>query len=166
MAVTFDDIGQRADPLLTHHWECEHLPSFSGTSLPARYVETVDLPMPELDVKEGIFGAGTFTYLPGYESFPAFNLSIYEDNSARALKYLNKWREAIREPSTGLYHLPHNYKKTITLGLYNAQGQKVLTVKLFNCWPTSISELRLTGEDAERVVHQVNMSCDGSELIF
>lgn len=163
--LQFKDVNNIADPLLSFKWLCTYLPPLAGFTLPPTYVEGADVPFPEIQQKEGIFAAGTFTYLPGYEQFSAFNVKVYEDSKLRALKYLTAWRNAIREPTTGLYYLEGNYKHEIHFSLYDQQNKELAQLKLYGCWPTSLGPLPL-GQDSERVILQQNFSCDGLELKF
>lgn len=163
--LTFDTVNKIEDPLLGFKWVCTLMPSVNGVNLPKEYAESVDIPFPEIQRNAGIFAGGTYTYFPGYEDFGAFNLKLYEDKKARSLHYLTKWREAIRQPSTGLYYLESNYKREMHFSLYDQENEEVVVLKLYGCWPTALGQLPLT-QESERISLQQNYSCDGLEIEF
>lgn len=165
--ITFADVSQLKDPLLSFKWYCETLPSFTkGASLNAKHVEEVDLPFPNIQQKEGIFAGGTYAYYPGYETISAFDMTFYEDCKVTALKYLEDWRKRIRNPERGTFYLPRNFKRHMTFVLVDQTNTKVARVTMYNCWPTARGNLALAYTSNERIKIQQNFSTDGQKLEF
>ncbi len=165
MGIDFDEFlsnrsGDR-EPLLSFKWMCTELPFGFET----KYVESVDLPFPSLNIKQGLFGAGTFTYYPGFEEISAFDIQFYEDSRARTLKWLKDWKERIRDPRNGAFYLPTNYKYDITVHLLDTTGKPILKAICKNCWPTTKGNWNLNyqGGGEALKVHQ-NFSVDRLEL--
>lgn len=164
--MSWDVFAQRQDkkldPLLEWKWVCTELPLGHDPT----YVEEVDLPFPEIQQKEGLFGAGTYTYYPAFEDVSAFDITFYEDSQVNTSKWLKKWFERIRRPSDGAYYLPTNYKFNIKLELKDTSGKTVMYVTLINCWPTSRGNWSLNYTSNERIKVQQNFSIDAVDFQF
>lgn len=147
-------------PLTDWKWRCSSLPFGMDTD----YVETVSLPFPSFNIKP-LFGAGTFSYYPGFEEISAFDVQLYEDESLRSLKWLTNWKGKIRNPETGAYFLPTNYKYDLEFELLGTRNNVVLKAKAINCWPSQKGNWDLTNTSTNGLlkVHQ-NFSCDGVKL--
>lgn len=158
--VSWDVFGKRQsknlDPLLDFKWACVSLPLGHDVS----YVEEVDLPWPEISPKDGLFGAGTYTYYPSFEDINAFDITFYEDSKLNTTKWLMEWFERIREPKTGAYYLPRNYKFDIVVELMDTTGKTIGVATLQNVWPTSKGNWPLTYTGGERIRVQQNFSID------
>lgn len=167
MDVSFDTFLENRkgdkEPLLSFKWVCTELP-FGHNRL---YVESVDLPFPNINIKQGLFGAGTFTYYPGFEEISAFDMQFYEDSRIRTLKWLKDWKERIRDPRNGAFYLPPNYKYDIKFRLMDTTGQEIAEAICKNCWPTTKGNwsLNYTGGGEALKVHQ-NFATDGLVLNF
>jgi len=148
------------DPLLDFRWVCTKLPLGHDVT----YVEEVDLPFPELSPKEGLFGAGTYTYYPAFEDMSAFDITFYEDSKLNTSKWLSEWTGKIRRRSDGAYFLPDNYKFDITVDLLDTTGAVVGTAVLKGVWPTSRGNWALTYSGGDRLKVQQNFSCDDMEF--
>ncbi len=163
--ITFDEfLNARSgdkEPLLDFKWVCIEIPY----GLDPTYVETVDLPFPSINIKQGLFGAGTFTYYPGFQEISAFDVQLYEDSRARSLKWAKDWQERIRDPRNGAFYLPTNYKQDIKFRLFDTTGATVVTVTCLNCWPTTKGAWNLTntGTGQALKVH-INFATDGLEI--
>lgn len=151
--------GDRS-PVHDWKWSCLSLPF----GMDRDYCETVSLPFPSFNVRP-LFGAGTFSYYPGFEEIQAFDCQFYEDEAMRTLKWLTAWKNRIRNPDTGAFYLPTNYKYDMIFALYGANNRKLITATLKNCWPTTKGNWDLTNEGSNNTlrVHQ-NFSCDGIKL--
>lgn len=151
-------MGDRS-PVSTNGWSCESLPFGHD----ADYVENVDIPHPSVNIKP-LFGAGTFTYYPGFVEISAFNITLYEDHSMRTTKWLYYWLSRIRNPSTGAYYLPPNYKRDLNFTLYNTKGEPILNVAAKNCWVSTADNWSLVPGEGEVLKLSVNIATDGLEL--
>lgn len=165
--MQYDDIqtfisrrdGDRS-PIHDWKWRCLSLPFGMDTD----YVETVGIPFPSFNIKP-LFGAGTFTYYPGFEEISAFDIQMHEDISLRTLKWLTMWKERIRDPETGAYFLPTNYKHDLQFALLNDQNQKILTINAKNCWPSQKSNWDLVNTSTNGLLKMhINFSTDGLKL--
>ena len=148
------------DPLLGFKWACTALPG----GLPVDYVEQVDLPFPEIQAKDGLFGAGTFTYYPAFEDISAFDITFYEDSKMSTTKWLKLWFERIRRPKDGAYYLPTYYKHDLKFALADTEGNIIAEAIMLNCWPTGRGNWDLNYSSDDRLTVQQNFSVDGQEL--
>jgi len=146
------------DPLLSFKWHCVSLPFAMDTT----DVESVSLPFPSLNVKP-VFGAGKFTYYPGFLELSSFDITFYEDSLASSRRALMAWQERIRHPVEGYYYLPANYKRNIEFELMDTTGKAILSVVLKNCWPTQTNNWDLSYTEDGRLTVQQNFALDGME---
>tara|TARA_B100000700_G_scaffold88627_1_gene99925 strand:- start:40815 stop:41372 length:558 start_codon:yes stop_codon:yes gene_type:complete len=152
----------KLDPLLDFKWACTSLPLGHDVS----YVEEVELPFPQLSPKEGLFGAGQYTYYPAFQDINAFDITFYEDSKLNTTRWLKTWFERIRRPSDGAYYLPTNYKFDIDIALMDTTGQVVGEARLINVWPTSRGTWPLAYSGNDRLKVQQNFSVDNMEFKF
>lgn len=164
--VSWDVFGRRQskklDPLLDFKWACTKLP----LGLDPSYVEEVDLPWPEISQKEGLFGAGTYTYYPAFEDISAFDITFYEDSQLNTTKWLMNWFERIRNPKNGAYYLPGNYKFDIVVELMDTTGKAIGEARLLNVWPTTKGNWPLSYTGGDRIKVQQNFSVDNLKFTF
>lgn len=159
-----DEFVKRRDgdrsPLHDWKWHCVSLPYGADTD----YVESVSLPFPSFNIKP-LFGAGTFSYYPGFEEIQAFDIQFYEDESLRTMKWLTSWKERIRDPDVGAFYLPTNYKQDLEFELLNNANQRIMTAVCKNAWPSTKQswELNYTSTNGMLKVHQ-NFSVDSVKL--
>ena len=150
------------DPLLSFKWVCTELPY----GMDPTYVEEVSMPFLTIQPKEGLFGAGTYSYYPGFEDISAFDVTFYEDSVMTTTKWLKEWKERIRRPSDGCYYLPGYYKQNIVVKMMDTTGKVIATVTLKNCWPTGRSNWDLNYTSDGRLTVQQNFSVDDQEVEF
>lgn len=146
----------KLDPLLDFKWACTSLPLGHDPT----YVEEVDLPFQQISPKEGLFGAGQYTFHPAFQDISAFDITFYEDSQLNTSKWLQTWFERIRRPSDGAYYLPTNYKFDIQLELMDTTGATVGRVTLINVWPTARGNWPLSYSGNDRLKVQQNFSVD------
>lgn len=154
--------GPENEPMLDFYWICTKLPGHDP-----RYVESISMPFPSFSKKEGLFGAGAFSYYPGFSDISAFDIVLYEDQQLSTVKWLKQWSERIRNPNTGAFYLPSFYKEDIEVELQNTQGKVIAQAILKNVWPTEKGnwDLKYTGTGERLNVHQ-NFSIDSLVLKF
>lgn len=155
-------IAKRLDPLFDFKWVCKSLPFGHDYS----YVEEVGIPFPTINQKEGLFGAGTYTYYPGFEQTNAFDMTLYEDSVLSTTKWLEEWKNKVRNPSSGGYYLPRNFKRNIPVELMNTEGTVVCEITLINCWPIGRAAWDLNYTNNNRLRVQQNFSIDRLEIAF
>ena len=154
--------GEGNEPMLDFYWVCTKLPGHDP-----RYVESVSLPFPHFAVKEGLFGAGTFSYYPGFSDISAFDMVLYEDSQLSTVKWLKDWFNRIQNPEDGSFNLPAYYKENVELELKDTTGKPLAYAILQNIWPTEKGnwDLKYSGTGERLEVHQ-NFSIDSLELKF
>lgn len=160
--LTFDEFvakrtGDRS-PMLDFYWYCVELPFGHDPD----YVETVSLPFPSINMKP-LFIASKFAQYPGFMEIAAFDMTLYEDVRMRSHHWIKDWQDRIRDPQTGTYFLPGNYKRDMRFALTDGttRDTPVLTVTLQNCWPTTTSALELTNAGGQALKVQQNFAIDG-----
>lgn len=152
----------RRDPLLGFKWVCLALPF----GLDVTYVEEVDLGFPKIGQRQGLFGAGTFSYYPAFEEMSAFNITFYEDSKMTTSKWLDAWMRRIRNKDNGTYYLPYEYKRDMLFALMDTSGAIVAEVKMINTWPTERSSWPLAYTNNDRIRVQQNFSVDRQEIVY
>jgi hypothetical protein len=140
-------------------WQCDELPFGHDPT----YLEHVNIPHPSVNVKP-LFGGGTFTYYAGFVEISAFNATFYEDVGMRTAKWLTSWRNRIRNPESGAFFLPKDYKRDLHFTLFNTRGEPILRVQAKNCWPTTCSEWDWVPGDSEILKLEINFATDGINL--
>lgn len=160
MGISIDEFINKTQgdksPIFSFMWLCVEAPF----GMDPQYIEEVDIPLPSLAQKP-LFGAGTFTYYPGFQEISSFNIKVREDVSMRATKWLLKWIETIRDPDTGAYALPSAYKKEFKFELYDTTGSVVCTATARGCWPTTSEAWPLAGNSNEILKNGIAISTDG-----
>lgn len=150
--------GDRS-PIHDWKWHCTSLPYGFDTD----YVEQVNLPFPSFSVKP-LFGAGTFSYYPGFMEISAFNMEFHEDITLRTTTWLTQWRERIRDPKNGAYYLPKNYKEDLNFELLDDKNNTILKVVAKNCFPTQANDWNLNYTSTNGLLKVgVNFSTDRIE---
>ena len=162
LAILQSRMDSKLDPLMDFRWVCTELPLGHDVT----YVEEVELPFPEISPKEGLFGAGQYTYYPAFQDISAFDITFYEDSKMNTSKWLQEWKNLIRRPSDGAYFLPGNYKFDIKVELLDTTGATVGTAVLKSCWPTSRGSWPLTYSGNDRLKIQQNFSIDDLDFQF
>lgn len=154
--------GPGNEPMLDFYWYCSSLPGHNPM-----YVESISLPFPSFAIKEGLFGAGSFSYYPGFVSISAFDMVFYEDSRLSTIKWLKAWFDRIRNPSDGSFYLPSYYKENIEIALKNTNGTVFARAVLENVWPTEKGnwDLKYAGTGERLTVHQ-NFSVDNMKIDF
>jgi hypothetical protein len=147
-------------PIHDWKWHCVSLPY----GMDSDYCESVSIPFASFNLKP-LFGAGTFSYYPGFEEIQAFDCQFHEDEKLRTSAWLQMWKERIRDPENGAFYLPTNYKQDMEFELLSGDNNRILTMKCKNCWPSTKQnwELNYTSTNGLLKVHQ-NFSTDGIKL--
>lgn len=151
------------EPLLSFKWKCTALPF--GMSV--YQVEGVQIPWIKVAVKEGHFGAATYSYYPGFSDIDQFSVTFMENSRADVQAWIWDWKRRIKDYNTGAYFLPNNYKADLQFVMMDTRGSPVLTVDLIGCWPSQRSEWDLNYTDGNsHVTTVVQFSCDDQNLTW
>jgi hypothetical protein len=150
------------DPLLNFRWVVQE--SFAG--LPHTFVERVDLPFNNIQLREGVYNASSFTYYPGFHNVSGFGITFYEDDCATVTQWVEGWKNAIKDFSTGLYNLPITYKHDLQVTLVDTFGNPIVKATLEGIFPTDTSNFSLEYSSSSRISVEQQFSCDNCKLEY
>jgi hypothetical protein len=150
------------DPLLSFKWGADILPF----GLPAHYLESVSLGFLNLQAKDGFFQAGTYTYSAGFHEPTPVSCTFYEDRFATTLRWIHGWKQQVKDFRSGVYGIPSQYKKTMTVTMMDNDNDPVLVITFIDIWPSETSSLELNYESTERIKISQAFSVDSIELDF
>jgi hypothetical protein len=157
------DLLKRSDPLLSFKWVCpEDLPF----GLPGNFVEGVDLPWRNIRIGEGVYQGSKYDFFPGPHDISSFQMTFYEDDKASCVKWIDGWKNEVKNFETGLYRLPSHYKKDIKVQLLDSQNNPIMTVTLIRCWPAETGNWSLNYTDNGRLTVSQTFSVDDQKIEF
>lgn len=159
---TFIKYRQREhEPLMGFKWVCTSLPY----GLPVTYVESVQVSWVKLNIKDGLFAEGTYSYFPGFSDIDQFTMTFHEGIGTKTRRWLSYWLSRIKNFETGTYFLPNNYKEDIKVSLLDNQNNKVMDVTMVDCWPIVPDPIELNYTDpSSRVTLSVSFSVDDQKI--
>jgi hypothetical protein len=160
----------RSDPQMSFNWYAVMpviLPlNGAAEGLPWYYVEEATTPFRNFDTR-AIFRAGRNKHYVGtVYSVDSLRLSIYQDSTNRALRYLQAWNNAILQNTSsqnaefngGAWGRPSAYKKPILIYLMNSARNVIAELEYTECWPQTIDAYSLNSGSSDRVVNHVTFS--------
>jgi hypothetical protein len=150
------------DPLLNFRWVIQE----SFANLPHRFVERIDIPFNNIQLREGVYNASSFTYYPGFHNVSGFGITFYEDDCATVTQWIEGWKNAIKDFSTGLYNLPVSYKHNLEVILIDAKGDPIVKATLEGIFPTETSNFSLEYSSSSRISVEQQFSCDNCKLEY
>lgn len=159
---TLQQVRARPDPLLSFQWLC--LDGSLPFDHPNEYLESIDLPFNNIK-SDGVYVGSGYTCYPLAHEVEAFTATFYEDYYAASTTWLQDWKSRIKNFSTGVYGLPKDYKKTMTVGLLTTKGDIALQYKLIGIWPTSTASLSLNYNESGRITVSQTFSIDDVEIV-
>lgn len=148
----------RLDPLLSFNWYCD-LPDIDNVSLSWEFVEEATLPFIELEQVSN-YKAGKMYHYPHHYSIGTLSLKFYEDIQGSTTQYLEAWRRKIVDPDSGLFYLPKDYKKTITITVLDPAKATVMFLEYTGCWPMRSDAFQMTSGSSERIAPSAEFSVD------
>lgn len=146
------------EPHTTEKWLVREFPKFGSETLDSIVGEAMDLPFPMLQDK-GKSVASSQVFFPSGIQIQGFSIQLGVDQKLRAIRYIQAWQNAIRNPTTGGYYPAASYKRTLLVDLFDVKGNVIGTAKLENVWPLGVSQLQL-GATSERSIVPVQFMCD------
>lgn len=153
----------RPDPLQGWRWLCSELPQGGPAH---HYLESIDIPFNNISAAPNWHQGGGFIIMPGTHSISAVSCTFYEDNTATTLKWINAWKNKVKNLVTGIYGLPFEYKANWVLTLLDNQNNDILKLTLVDCWPTDTNNLSLTYASTDRLTIQQTFSVDDHKIEF
>lgn len=152
------------EPHTTEKWLVREFPTFNGVTLDPTTAEAIDLPFPVFsDIGKSV--ASSQVFFPSGISISGFSVTMGVDQKLRALRYVNAWSANIRNPKTGGYKTPSNYKRTIVVDLYNVKGDVIGSSELKNIWPLGLQQMQLDGEVRRNMI-SIQFMCDNQAFTF
>jgi hypothetical protein len=148
----------RSDPLLAFNWYCD-LPAINGTQLSWEFIEEITLPFVEFDQVSN-YQAGKMFHYAHHHSIGTLSMKFYEDSQGSTTKYLDEWRRAIISLDSGLYSLPSEYKKVISVTVLDVSKLTVMFLQYTGCWPLRGDPLALISGSSDRVNPSAEFSVD------
>jgi hypothetical protein len=166
--LTVDELNtyfssKERSPQMLWKWKLLEFPNLGSgiTSPPDFYCEKINLPFSQISEKTKNIAA-TNIFLAGLSQIQSFDIEIYEDEQLSSLLYLTEWQNSIQNPQTGGYFPANNYKKDMTVHLYNSQNVATFKILLRNCFPLGLQNISLAYDTNDRMRHNINFACDAS----
>lgn len=159
--VTFDEISSfmtgDKEPWLTNRWRVKKLPEINGYTPSELMVESIDLPFVQFDVRTKHYGAWSMHFVGGSQ-IDGFTMTMYVDDKWRSIKYINDWFQTMQNGTTGGFYLPSVYMKKMEVDLFDTKGDLILTSRIDNIFPISMSDPSLSAE-SNKLVISVQFKC-------
>lgn len=111
-------------------------------------------------------GKPTNTYM---DVLMSFTVNLNESNSMYVFKTLRQWSDLIYNPLTGAQGLKRDYVGSMTISMFNKQGDVYRRVRCIDCFPTkAISAMNLNYDEGEAVfeITQFGWAVDYWEDLF
>jgi hypothetical protein len=150
-----------AEPLRNHRWAIETLgPVSSNTLLIARDLQLPDLKLERQEVLGGLLWYKFAKAVKWDDALVAF----YDDGSIAG--DIQQWIDLVYTNAAGVQsHSPGSgYKKTCKFNLLNGDGSTEESMMLFNAWPVSKSEGKLSYTDSQLKLVTLTLAFDWAEI--
>ena len=166
----FAGINAREDAVQDWCWYAI-LPSFAGKNCPWYYVTAANTPFRKINPETVKRNGHEVTSADYYSMSGNLNLKFFLDSSSKAADYLRAWQAQIlmnKDPTQannqGVWGLPVNYKKSITIVVTSVDRKELLIFKYLNCWPTDLTSLDLGSGSANPMELSVDFSVEDVDL--
>jgi hypothetical protein len=153
------DMEARGDPLLSIDWTAAIIESGNPEPIPSIYIETIQIPAFRIENKP-IYRQGSMINYAGTYSVDNSSMTLYNDDTGRALKFALSWLDSVYSLETGNYRKPSDYKKNIKVILFDVAKRPVARVDLIGCWPTAMNQLQLENSTAGQLPITIDLSVD------
>lgn len=161
------DLLSRKDPQPTWRWVVTTGTKVLPFGLPASYVESIDVPFLNVQVQSPVFVAGGFVYFPGFHDIAAFGMTFYEDEDGTTLRWIQAWKNRIKNFTSGDMGLPSEYKRDIPVSLLDNTGSVKVSILLKGCWPSDTGNIPLSYTDENgRLTYSQTFSIDDQTITF
>lgn len=155
-------ILNRPDPLLSFKWVSPLLPF----DLPTDYLESIDVPFNNIKVGDSTYGGSGYTYFPGAHDAEGFNATFYMDSLGLSLKWIESWKNKVKDFDTGAYNMPSTYKQKWKVQLLDTKNDVVIEAEMSGVWPAVTSNFSLNYTDNGRLVLTQAFSLDDVKILF
>jgi len=146
------------EPALTTLWRVMIPFGNSVTHLLAESVTLTWLKVPT----EPVFSGGKHVYFPGMAEVDGLAITFYETHDYQVSKWLENWQMLVYNVDSGVYGVPAQFKKEITVNLFSKVSTKPIKIVTYNgCWPTDKGPYELNyQEETGRIVIQAQFAVD------
>lgn len=143
------------------------LPNLDGNQVKIgwEFVEEVTLPFIEFEQVSN-YRAGKQYHFAHHYNIGTLGLKFYEDSYGTSTQYLTHWQSIIQSQSSGLYRLPKDYKKTISIWVLDVSKLTVMCLVYTGCWPTRLDTMQLGSLNGDRVIVGAEFSVDEMHVDF
>lgn len=166
----FAGINARQDAVQDWCWYAI-MPSFGGKTCPWYYVIGANTPFRKITPETIRRNGHEVTFAESYAMSGSLSLKFFLDSSSRAADYLRTWQSyvlASKDPTQarnqGVWGLPANYKKTVTIVVTSVDRKELLIFKYLNVWPTDLAALELGAGSANPMELAVEFSVEDVDL--
>ena len=163
MSMRFSSITQQLkDPAIQTRWRV----IMPDQRNPMQYMaESVEAVFRGVSSKAR-FAQAKSKHYPDASEIDALNIIFYETYDYEVTRYLERWRNKIRNKQ-GFYGMPAEYEKTIYVDMLHYDvNNYIIRFKYLKCWPIDSSPLSLTYEDSSgRIQVNATFRVDDVEII-
>lgn len=100
---------------------------------------------------------GEFREVPYEKLYGDLNLSFYVDNGMSVKRLFDDWMSIIQNPYTRTFNYYKNYTTDMTINIEDVEDRKRYEVKLFECYPKTISPIQMDYSAKDVMKLQVTM---------
>lgn len=145
----FAGLNARQDAVQDWCWYCI-LPTIGRQTLPWYYVTSASVPHRKISLDTVKRNGHSANYAQSYELNGNLNLKFFMDSSSKAYDYFKAWQRLVlgdNDPTVvgnqGLWGLPKDYKKSITIVVTSVTKKDLLIFKYLDCFPTDPQSLEV-----------------------
>jgi len=121
------------------------------------YCDSVQLPGMSISTQQSKM-YGEFREMPYERLFDNINLTFYVDNSMDSKALWDAWINSIQDPVTRQFNYYNDYISDITIYVLDKQNKEQYKVKLYECYPKSISPIQMdySARDVMKIQVSIN----------
>ena len=86
---------------------------------------------------------GEFREMPYERLYDNINMTFYVDSSMSSKALFDQWINSIQDPSTRTFNYYKEYITDIEIVVYDKNDEEQYRVKLFECYPKSVSPVQM-----------------------
>lgn len=169
--ITFDEIETGFEPAPSWRFRLI-LPNFGAAGdFVSLLAENVNVPIQVLE-NEARFVSGSYVNYPKELNIDQLDFTFFEHGQDhRVSRYFQAWRDKVFDDGfddlskRGNFGLPVDYKRPVTVIIYDLQGEEAAIYQFENCWPLRSAPLALNGESSMALRYAMTLSVDRGRLI-
>lgn len=121
------------------------------------FCDSVQLPGMSISTQQARI-YGEFREMPYERLFENINLSFYVDNSLDSKALFDSWINSIQDPVTRQFNYYNEYITDITIYVLDKQDKERYKVKLYECYPKSVSSIQMDHSSKDVMKVQVSLN--------